>query len=157
MQIIQGRPAASAPPQVDAVLSALMSIGRLMRQPVPGDTLDVGTIGLLKHLEVHDDGLRLTGLAACAGLDVSTVSRHVAQLHRQGLVDRTPDPDDGRAQRVSLSPHGRERLGDALERRRSRLARSLTGWSADDLDHLTRLLGRVVGGLEDQHAGTESS
>ena len=50
--------------------------------------------------------MRVTDLAGCANLDTSTVSRHVAQLQRTGLIERTPDPDDRRAQRVELTAAG---------------------------------------------------
>jgi len=118
-----------------------------MRQRVSGDPLDPGTFFILKHLEVNDR-MRLTELATCANLDVSTVSRHVAQLHRQGLLERSPDPDDGRAQLLTLSPVGRQRLHDALTHRRALLARALAGWDPEDVDHLNRLLSRFARGLE---------
>src|SRR5436309_648324 len=40
---------------------------------------------------------RLNDLAEEFGLDKSTMSRHVSTLIRLGLVDRDPDPVDGRA------------------------------------------------------------
>ena len=65
-----------APTPVDSVLLALMSIGRLMRQRVDGDTLDPGSTWLLKNL--HSRGsMRISELAGCVNLDASTVSRHV--------------------------------------------------------------------------------
>ena len=90
---------------VDSLMHALLSIGRLMRQRGQGETLDTGSFWLLKTLAASGP-LRVTDLAACANLDVSTVSRHVAQLHSAGLIERTPDPVDGRAQRVKLSAAG---------------------------------------------------
>ena len=76
-----------------------------MRQRAQGETLDTGSFWLLKTLATSGP-LRVTDLAVCANLDVSTVSRHVAQLHSAGLIERTPDPVDGRAQRVKLSAPG---------------------------------------------------
>jgi DNA-binding MarR family transcriptional regulator len=137
-------PAAGA---VDSVLHALLSIGRLMRQRVPGDTLDPGTYFLLKSISGRGS-LRLTDLATCSNLDASTVSRHVTQLHRQGLLDRTPDPDDRRAQRVALSALGEERLQEALAQRRALLTRSLADWNDTDIEDLDRLLARFVGDIE---------
>ena len=125
-----------------------MRIGRLMRQPVPGDPTEPGTLWLLKAISANG-AVRLTDLAACTGLDASTVSRHVTQLHRQGLVERTPDPDDGRAQRVDLTELGQHRLADALHRRHELLARSLQGWDAADVDSLETLLDRFVRAAEE--------
>jgi len=131
---------------VDSVLTAIMSTGRLMRQRVDGDDLEPGTFWLLKTLAAQP--MRVTELAGCMNLDTSTVSRHIAQLDRAGLVVRTPDPDDGRAHRVELSSQGRRRLDDAFGRRRALLGRGLRDWAPDDLAHLDRLLGRFVGDVE---------
>lgn len=47
-------------------------------------------------------------LAAALGLDKSTLSRTLDGLEASSLVARAPDPEDGRAQRVSLTADGRE-------------------------------------------------
>lgn len=131
----------------ESVLYALMSIGRLMRQRLHKDDMDPATFWLLKGLAKNDD-LRVTELAALANLDASTVSRHVQQLHRSGLIDRTPDPADGRAQRVALSSLGRTRLKEGMARRRALLTRSFEGWHRDDVRTLDELLARFVGNIE---------
>jgi len=66
-------------------------------------------------LSLLDDGaLRIGSLAATMGAAQNTVSEVVARLSRSGLVRKTPDPVDGRAVLVELTPAGRL----ALERRR---------------------------------------
>jgi DNA-binding MarR family transcriptional regulator len=139
--------AASGDPAVDAVLHALMTTGRLMRQRLTGDGVDIGTFWLLKGLATHG-ALRVTELAALANLDASTVSRHVQQLHRSGLIERSQDPDDGRAQRVALSAAGAELLNESITRRRSLLRRSFEGWDQVDVESLGRLLTRFVSNIE---------
>ena len=139
---------------VDSVLGALMTVGRSMRQRVAGDDLDPGLFWLLKNIAAEGP-LRVTELAGCTNLDTSTVSRHVAQLHRAGLLERTPDPDDGRAHRLQLTDAGRSRLHDAFERRRTLLRRALGAWEADDVAELDRLLGRFVTDLDDLDAELE--
>jgi DNA-binding MarR family transcriptional regulator len=131
----------------ESVLYALMSIGRLMRQRTTSDEMDPGTFLLLKCL-AERDALRVTELAALAGLDASTVSRHVQQLHRSGLIERTADPADGRAQRVALSDQGRTLLHEGMARRRALLRRSFEGWKASDIHLLEELLARFVGDIE---------
>ena len=128
-------------------MHALMSIGRLIRQRSQGETLDTGTFYMLKT--IHANGsMRVTDLAALANLDTSTVSRHVAHLHRVGLIERTPDPDDRRAQRVRLSEEGATKLATAFNGRRALLERSLDGWAPEDLEQLDRLLTRFVGDVD---------
>jgi DNA-binding MarR family transcriptional regulator len=131
----------------ESVLYALMTIGRLMRQRVHGDDMEPGTFWLLKSLAAQD-ALRVTELAAMANLDASTVSRHVQQLHRAGLIERTQDPSDGRAQRVAISAQGRALLHEGLARRRALLGKSLETWDKTDIEALDTLLARFVGDIE---------
>jgi len=138
---------------VDSVVLAVMALGRLMRQRVEGDELDPGAFWLLKNIASRPR--RVTELAGCANLDTSTVSRHVAQLDRTGLVERTPDPDDGRAHRVQLTDLGRQRLEDGFARRRRLLARAFADWRPDDIAHLDRLLDRFVHDVEHLDAELE--
>jgi len=138
---------------VDSVVTALMALGRLVRQRVDGDRLEPGTFWLLKHLATRP--LRVTELAGCANLDPSTVSRHVAQLDRAGLVERTPDPDDGRAHQLQLTEVGRQQLEDAFARRRALLGRALLHWDPDDIAELDRLLDRFVADVETINAELE--
>lgn len=133
---------------MDAMLTALLTVGRAMRQRQGDDTLDPGTFWLLKTI-VHQGPLRVTELAAATRLDTSTVSRHVAQLDRNGLIERMADPTDGRAQLVGISADGQHRLDEALERRREILATTLAGWDPDDVAEFVRLLGKFVDGIDD--------
>ena len=132
---------------VESLMHALLGISRLMRQRGQGETLDTGSFWLLKALAASGP-LRVTDLAACANLDASTVSRHVAQLDSAGLIERTPDPVDGRAQRVKLSPPGAQKIEAALRSRRALLEKCLESWEARDLEELDRLLTRFAADVE---------
>lgn len=131
---------------VDSVLHTAMSIGRLMRQRIVGDQLEPAAYWVLKHLD--RGSMRITELAASIQLDTSTASRHVTQLERTGLVERSQDPDDGRAQRVGLTDEGREQLYASLARRREALADSFAEWEPADMADLDRLLSRLVTDIE---------
>ena len=52
------------------------------------------------------DGSRLTDLAEQAQVTKQTASLLVAALEREGLVERVPDPADGRARLIRLTPGG---------------------------------------------------
>lgn len=131
---------------VDSVLHTAMAIGRLMRQRLSGDQLEPATYWVLKNLA--PGSMRITALASSTQLDTSTVSRHVTQLEQAGLVERSQDPDDGRAQRVGLTDEGRTQLAASTARRREALTNSLDGWDTTDLADLDRLLGRLVSSIE---------
>jgi DNA-binding MarR family transcriptional regulator len=60
---------------------------------------------------------RITELAAYESIAQPSATALVGRLEAQGLVDRAPDPDDGRAVLVSVTPAG-ERL--LAERRAAR-------------------------------------
>jgi DNA-binding MarR family transcriptional regulator len=135
--------ATSRAKSVDSVMHALMSIGRLMRQRPSAETLDIGTFWLLKMVGTSGT-VRVTDLASSCNLDVSTVSRHLAQLHKAGMIERAPDPVDRRAQLVKLSSAGQEALTAALQARRALLERSLEGWAPTDLEQLDQVLTRLV-------------
>src|SRR5919197_4183036 len=56
---------------------------------------------------IDPEGTRLTELAARADMTHQSMSELVATLERRGWVQRTPDPTDGRARLVRLTPEGR--------------------------------------------------
>jgi DNA-binding MarR family transcriptional regulator len=148
--------AALRPASVDAVLGALMTIGRILRQRISSDSLEPGTFWLLKSL-ASQGSMRVTDLAGCAHLDTSTVSRHVAQLQRAGLIERTRDPADGRAQRVELTPSGRHQLTESLALRHALLTKSMQHWDIEDIAELDRLLARFVGDLNNLNQDLENA
>lgn len=143
------RAPATATQVVDSVLSTTMAIGRLMRQRLVGDQLEPATYWVLKNLA--PGSVRITALAASTQLDTSTVSRHVTQLEQAGLVERSQDPDDRRAQHVGLTEEGRTQLAASTARRRELLTQSLDGWDTADLADLERLLDRFVTSLESRN------
>jgi DNA-binding MarR family transcriptional regulator len=82
-------------------------------------------------------------VAAHLALDLSTVSRHVASLHRQGLVDRSPDPADGRASLLHVTATGEEVLRAAMDQRRQLLSSALSSWTPQERQALADLLARL--------------
>ena len=130
----------------DALMSLMMALGRRMRQRQPGDVIDYSAFPILKLLS-HQGPMRLSALAQVLGLDASTVSRHARQLEDKGLLERTGDPDDGRASRVAVSEHGGACLTQAFETRRHVIASALDGWTEDERETLRELLQRLVESL----------
>lgn len=68
----------------------------------------------MAHLHVFGnikaDGTRLTDLAAWAGMTRPSMAELVDQLEAQGLLERHPDPTDGRAKLVVLTASGWEAI-----------------------------------------------
>lgn len=104
-------------------------------------SIELAAYGLLFQLVVGGPK-RSSALAETACVDPSTVSRQVGQLVTAGLVERQPDPDDGRATLLAATPAGHE-LHEAKLRRRVRMfSRLVEGWSDADIETLTALLAR---------------
>ena len=53
-----------------------------------------------------EHGSRLTDLAERSGLTKQAVGEAVAELERKGYLERVPDPEDGRAKVIRLTPRG---------------------------------------------------
>ncbi|WP_152190767.1 MarR family winged helix-turn-helix transcriptional regulator [Georgenia satyanarayanai] len=64
---------------------------------------------------IADGGSRLTDLARQAQVTKQTASLLVAALEEKGLVERVPDPADGRARLIRFTPRGRAGAVRALE------------------------------------------
>jgi DNA-binding MarR family transcriptional regulator len=63
---------------------------------------------------VHEDGMRLTDLAALAGMTKQSIGEIVDDLASRGYVERFPDPDDRRAKLIRLTSKGEEAQGVGL-------------------------------------------
>lgn len=76
-------------------------------------------------------------------IDKGWVSRTLVQLEKDGLVQRTPDPQDKRQFRLTLSDSGRElhMKGSGVSRERQRRLQS--AFSASELRTLESLLDRL--------------
>lgn len=136
----------------EGVLFALGELGRAVGQRLSRQEIDGGTLHLL-HLLHRLGPVRVTELAAQSRLDTSTVSRHLQGLERRGLIVRSPDPRDGRAQRVALSDDGQVALAEMTRAGVSALESALTGWSPGEVESLSRSLARLTDALHSAHVG----
>jgi len=93
-------------------------------------------------MHLWDSGpVRQTELIAVLDSDSATVTRMVQRLEKAGLVERTPDPRDGRATLVSSTS-----AGDAVRAEIERMWNDLEALTVDDLppDVLTPLLDALA-------------
>jgi DNA-binding MarR family transcriptional regulator len=104
-------------------------------------------LGLLARLE-RSGPVRLGALADMARVDASVTSRQVSQLEKEELVERVPDPADGRSCLVGLSPAGQAQLDELRDAVVDRWAFALSGWTAEDLGALVTGLRRLSVDLE---------
>jgi DNA-binding MarR family transcriptional regulator len=105
--------------------------------------VDRSTVMLLKTL-VHVGPSRSSALAAAVHSDPSTVSRQIAAMVRDGLVERRADPEDGRASVLAPTEAGIEVLEEQRRRLGLALARVVQQWAPEDVDQFLDLLERFV-------------
>lgn len=130
----------------DELARALYAVAmRLARLPVD-EPVDKAGLAVMHETSTLGTA-RPSELAARMCLDVSTISRHLHSLELQGMVARTIDPVDARAQRVSLTTRGTEVLARVLEHRAATIRAATTGWSEADSHGLCRLLRRLADDL----------
>ncbi|HZG92961.1 MAG TPA: MarR family winged helix-turn-helix transcriptional regulator [Pseudonocardia sp.] len=144
----------------DDVGSALIRLVRLIdrkqaqRQAEHPDAVERATYHLLVHL-VKDGPRRAVALAEAVHSDPSTVSRQVAHLVRLGLVERTADPEDGRATLLAATTEGRRVFEQNRRLRNEHIAALLDGWPPADRDLLATLLTRFVDDFQRHHTRPE--
>jgi len=102
---------------------------------------------VLNHLAEHGP-LRASAIVGHFAMDKASVSRQTQHLIDLGLVERTPDPEDGRATLLSVSDEGRRRLDDVADHRRKLLDERLGDWDDDELAGFAELLARYNATLE---------
>jgi DNA-binding MarR family transcriptional regulator len=111
------------------------------RAGVSEEGVEPPTYGILFTLERGP--LRLSDLSTCVHTEISTTSRQVTSLARAGLVEKVPDPDDGRAQLIRVTGAGHQTMRRLRDRRDSWLAGLLEDWDPEDVHTLARLLRRL--------------
>jgi DNA-binding MarR family transcriptional regulator len=99
---------------------------------------------------------RSNALAESVHSDPSTVSRQVAGLVRAGLVERRPDPEDGRATLLAPTPEGLRVFEANRDRRNQEIGAMTAYWDEADRVRLVELLERLAGDIEDRHAPAPS-
>ncbi|OMH34897.1 hypothetical protein BGP79_00590 [Tersicoccus sp. Bi-70] len=93
-------------------------------------------VGLLNMLA--ESPMRMSGIAARAGIKVPSATDLVSRLEKAGMVVRSSDPDDARAVLVRLTERGRETLDGVNQRRNAYLAERLDRLDAEDREALRR-------------------
>ncbi len=92
--------------------------------------------------------MRVSELAELLHSDISTVSRQVSSLVDLQFVVRGPDPDDGRAQALTLSAEGMQLLGEIRSNRDLWLQGVLSDWPDDDVRQFSAHLQHFASDLE---------
>jgi DNA-binding MarR family transcriptional regulator len=121
-----------------------------IRTDYPWESLPMAQIELMQCLGDHPDGARVGELAQVLRLAQNTISGLVQQLVTAGFVDRSPDPADRRAVRITLGEAGRDQLDRWIAAHERRIGTALGRLTADEqraLADAVAPLSRLVDGL----------
>jgi DNA-binding MarR family transcriptional regulator len=130
----------------DELAGALYAVVlRLSRLPV-GVPVDKAGLAVL-HETRRLGTIRPSDLATQMRLDLSTISRHLRSLEQQGLIRRTADPDDARAQRISITSSGAGVLKRMMDQRAATIREAIAHWPERDRGDLRQLLRRLADDL----------
>jgi DNA-binding MarR family transcriptional regulator len=134
--------------RVDQALAriARMATGRegaRLRSERSGVHLSQPALTILAALRTAG-AVRLSELARLTGLEAPLVSREVGELGGSRHVRRKPDPTDGRAGIVALTPKGRRASETYRVAADEIMAEVLSSWSAADLHDLASHHERLV-------------
>ncbi|MEV1293202.1 MarR family transcriptional regulator [Pseudonocardia sp. NPDC049635] len=118
-----------------------------------GHDLPPASWALLEHLAARG-ALRVSDIAACHGVDVSSVTPRLKRLETAGLVQRERAASDGRAFLITITAEGTRALESVHAARREILRDALSGVEPGRLAHTAAVLRRVADHLAREPAGT---
>lgn len=121
--------------------SLRLAVGRLSRRMRQESALghSLTQVGILATLD-RDGPTTLGELAATERVAPPTVTKAVAALVADGLIEKVPDPGDRRIHRAQLTAAGRRDLAEMRSRRDAWLATRLAALPTNDVDRLAALL-----------------
>jgi DNA-binding MarR family transcriptional regulator len=136
------------PDVAEALRKSISRFVRSVRQRA--DTLPPGRAEILRHLRT-DGPQTMAALATTRGVSHQSVSRTIGELERLELTRRRPNPADGRAFLIELTPTGRRVLADDEDARRRLIASTIDEVLDDEerkvLQQVPALLDRISAAL----------
>ena len=143
---------------------ALLEVRRLVNRPgyrrrllgPLGRRIELSTVRVLHAVDQAPHPPSIGEVASTLTIDPSTASRLVDQRVADGLLARSPDPEDRRRVVLRLTTAGESLIAEVAASRREMLTEVTAGWTAADRRTLEALLTRLVDGFgrleEDDHA-----
>jgi DNA-binding MarR family transcriptional regulator len=130
---------------------AIVRTARRMRQEAAGGGTDLTPTAASALATVERHGpLTPSELADVERVKRPTATRTLRVLEDAGLLERAPDPADGRSSLVSVNAAGRERLRRLRGRKNAYLARRMRDLPAEDVEALERAAGILERILEER-------
>src|SRR4051812_46952102 len=108
-------------------------------------------VGHLPVLVALRDGQASTqrDLARFAKVEQPPMAQMLGRMERAGLIQRRPDPADGRSSRITLTQAAQSRLPDAIAVLLQGNQEVLQGFTDDEVRLLVELLKRLITNLDE--------
>ncbi len=110
---------------------------------------------ILGRLAQEDVAFTATDFRQCLGVTAASMSTSLAEMERQGLIERTPHPDDARAMLVHLTEQGRQIVAMFPAQMHEIEERAFGGLTEGERIQLRRLLERVRANLGNEESADE--
>jgi DNA-binding MarR family transcriptional regulator len=118
--------------------NAIVRTSRALRQETAGESgLSPTQTAVLATIN-RSGPLTPSELAEIERVKRPTMTRTLACLESEGLIERTPDPTDGRSFLVAINDAGRERMARLRRRKNAYLARRLRDLDPEEVETLAR-------------------
>ncbi|KAF1005495.1 MAG: Transcriptional regulator SlyA [Luteibacter sp.] len=134
--------------------ASLHRIGQIYRtfikqvdEPLRQVGLAVGQLPVLVTLK-NAGASSQAELARVAQVEQPSMAQLLNRMERDGLIERVPDPADGRSRLVSLTGQATRRLPAGKAVMDSLAVKALEGFSREERDVLQDLLSRIQANLE---------
>ena len=116
-------------------------------------------VGHLPVLVALQEGRASTqrDLARFAKIEQPPMAQMLARMERDGLIQRAPDPADGRMSRLTLTEVARARLPDAVAVLLQGNREALRGFTDEEAGLLVTLLKRLIANLDRIASADETS
>lgn len=126
---------------------ASRSFARLGERRVKPFGFSIGQLPVV-YLLRHGGTMSQKDLARFAKTEQPSMAQMLSRMERDGLVRRTPDPEDGRSQLISLTEAALEKLPATRAALDEGNDRALAGFSEDEIQTLVGLMQRLNANLD---------
>jgi DNA-binding MarR family transcriptional regulator len=142
---------------IETQVAMLIRLGEATRRssPRPHRALDRAAYVILRLLQ-ESGPQNVSAVANRLNLDGSTVTRQVSAMHRDGLVHRSPDPDDGRGTVIAATERGLAQVDAVSRARRELYDTMLKDWTSQERNELATVLERLTRDMDTYIKGRDS-
>jgi len=109
---------------------------------------DLSVLQYVWRAKSGERSVRVKDLTSHLGLTGPAVTGIIDRLERQGILQRVPNPEDGRSRFIELTPGQEQVFAAALDSTNEQLHELLSSFSERERRRLVRIVDRIVAALD---------